>query len=361
MVGRRHRRILALDLGLLRRRLDDAASARCWSSARCREPSGSPAPASTTPGVPGRAHRRPRRRRRRDRRSQTREQVDLHVRRSGPTRSRGCAPVSCASACTQGDRVVGLPAEHPRDAGRRSWRTASLGAIWSSCAPEFGPRSVIDRFAQLEPTVLLAVDGYRYGDKDIDSATGSPRSATRHRPAARRARAPTAGARSTTRVDWDELHRRARHRSTVVPVPFDHPLCVLFSSGTTGLPKAIVHGHGGILLEASQEPCPQLGPRPRRSPAVVHHHGVDDVERVGLVAARRRVDRLLDGNPILPDLDEPVADRRGDRRRRSWGWPGVHHGLSQGRARARPRLRSVPLAIAVPQPARRCRPRASSG
>ena len=126
---------------------------------------------------------------------------------------------------------------------------ASIGAVWSSAAPEFGARSVIDRFSQIEPKVLLAVDGYRYGGRDFD-----------RREAVRRDRRGDPGARARRAV---RLPRRAPAGADdflgdflvpgasleFAPVPFDHPLWVLYSSGTTGLPKPIVHGQGGILLE----------------------------------------------------------------------------------------------------------------
>jgi acetoacetyl-CoA synthetase len=118
---------------------------------------------------------------------------------------------------------------------------ASLGATWSSAAPEFGARSVVDRFGQIEPKVLLAIDGYRYGGKDFD----------------RRPQVDQIGEAVGARVvrfgyldgsGWEEGFMGSGPLE-FEPVPFDHPLWVLYSSGTTGLPKPIVHGQGGILLE----------------------------------------------------------------------------------------------------------------
>jgi acetoacetyl-CoA synthetase len=123
--------------------------------------------------------------------------------------------------------------------------TASLGAIWSSCAPEFGTRSVIDRLAQIEPVVLFAIDGYVYGAKTVDRTT-EVATIEAALPALRATvHLSYAG---TGPDDWSELVAEPA-TPTYDPVPFDHPLYVLFSSGTTGLPKAIVHGHGGITVE----------------------------------------------------------------------------------------------------------------
>jgi acetoacetyl-CoA synthetase len=129
--------------------------------------------------------------------------------------------------------------------------TASIGAIWSSCAPEFGVSSVVDRFAQIEPKVLVAVDGYRYNGswRDRSDALAEIR---RRLPSLQATVlvGGTGGIEADGVVGWERLLEQGAGAELVFePVAFDHPLWVLYSSGTTGLPKAIVHGHGGIALE----------------------------------------------------------------------------------------------------------------
>jgi acetoacetyl-CoA synthetase len=142
----------------------------------------------------------------------------------------------------RGDRVVAYLPNIPETVAA-FLATASLGAVWSSAAPEFGARSVIDRFAQIEPKVLLAIDGYRYNGRDYDRA----------------AAVQEIGRESGARVvrlgyldgsGWEDGFLGPPDAALEFElVPFDHPLWILYSSGTTGLPKAIVQGQGGILLE----------------------------------------------------------------------------------------------------------------
>jgi acetoacetyl-CoA synthetase len=139
---------------------------------------------------------------------------------------------------SRGDRVVGYLPNGP-EAVIAFLATAALGAVWASAPPEFGARSVIDRFGQLDPVVLLVTRGYRYGSKAVDRSDEVEEIVA----ALRSVRTVIDVA-----VGWEDLVREPAEL-TFEQVPFDHPLYVLFSSGTTGPPKAIVHGHGGILLE----------------------------------------------------------------------------------------------------------------
>jgi acetoacetyl-CoA synthetase len=130
---------------------------------------------------------------------------------------------------------------------------ASIGATWSSCSPDFGMRSVTDRFNQLEPKVLFAVDGYVYGGKafDLKPAVGSLQQSlsTLENTILVPYLESDAGSEGLDNVlIWDDILREDSEL-TFEQVPFNHPLWAVFSSGTTGLPKGLVHGHGGILME----------------------------------------------------------------------------------------------------------------
>ena len=179
-------------------------------------------------------------------RSQTREPLELTFRELREQVARARAGLQ-RFGVQPGDRVVAYLPNVPETL-IAFLAAASLGAVWATCPPEFGPRSVLDRLGQLGPTVLLAVGGYRYGDKLVDrheqvAAVRAGLPSLRHV-----VELPYAGDPLPDALRWDELVAEDGPLA-FDPVPFDHPLCVLFSSGTTGLPKAIVHGHGGILLE----------------------------------------------------------------------------------------------------------------
>ena len=153
----------------------------------------------------------------------------------------------------RGDRVVALLPNVP-EAVVGLLAAASLGAIWSSCSPDFGARSVIDRFAQIEPKVLIACDGYAYNGKEYSRAE-----------MVAEVTAAMPGLSAVVQVNllsggedpllpgviaWDDLGARGdQHEPEFEEVPFAHPLWVVYSSGTTGLPKPIMHGHGGVVLE----------------------------------------------------------------------------------------------------------------
>ncbi|MCA0145085.1 acetoacetate--CoA ligase [Blastococcus sp. LR1] len=234
-------------------------------------------------------------------RSQTRPDVDLTFGdlREQVARARN---VLLDLGVSRGDRVVGYLPNTP-EALVAFLATASLGAVWASCATEFGARSVVDRFAQLEPGVLLVAGGYRYGDKDVDRA-----------PQVAEIRAGLPSVRHVVDIRygswvvddalaWPDLLAAADADGLVFEqVAFDSPLFVLFSSGTTGQPKAIVHGHGGILLEHLKNHALSwdMGPADRMlwfsTTAWMMWNALVSSLLVGSSIV------MIDGNPMHPDL-----------------------------------------------------------
>jgi acetoacetyl-CoA synthetase len=160
----------------------------------------------------------------------------------------------------RGDRVVAYLPNIPETA-IAFYACASIGAIWSSCSPDMGHASVLDRFRQIDPKLLLAVDGYRYGGRDFDrmDVVRTMREAlpTLEHTVLLPYLNPDAALDGA--IAWQALLDHPAAQSQPIrfeQLPFDHPLWILYSSGTTGMPKPIVHGHGGALIEASRAmPC----------------------------------------------------------------------------------------------------------
>jgi acetoacetyl-CoA synthetase len=200
-----------------------------------------------------------------------------------------------------GDRVVAyLP--NSSEAVVAFLATATLGAVWSACGMDYAPTAALGRFAQLDPVVLFAADGYRNGGRVHD-----------RRDAVAEVRAGLATLRATIAVDrlgetlpdtvsWEDACSRPAQLSTT-PVAFAHPLWVLFSSGTTGLPKGIVHGHGGVLLEHLKAVALQsdLGPGDRFWWYTTPSWMMWNFQVAGLLVGATIV--CYDGSPAYPNTD----------------------------------------------------------
>jgi acetoacetyl-CoA synthetase len=233
-------------------------------------------------------------------RSQTREPIELTYGQLTDQVRRVRAGLR-ALGVTRGDRVVAYLPNCPETL-IAFLATVSLGAVWASCAPEFGAPSVIDRFGQIEPKVLLAVAGYTYGDKPIDRRDEVADIRAGLTSLKHVVHVPYGPLDLEDTMSWNDLAAPTDASLEFEPVPFGHPLCVLFSSGTTGQPKPIVHCHGGILIEHLKNHAFQwdLGPGDRLLWFTTTAWMMWNTLVSALLVRASVV--MIDGNPLHPDL-----------------------------------------------------------
>ena len=287
-----------------------------------------------------------------------------------------CALALRALGVQRGDRVAAYLPNVP-ETMVAFLACSSIGAVWSVCAPDMGTAAVVDRFRQIEPRLLIAADGVHYGGKALDrsAVVQELRAALPSVEKLLLLRTPFAAQQIAGRSrDWsDAVARDDGETAAFEPewLPFDHPIWIVYSSGTTGLPKPIVHGQGGILADDVRlRPAPRPGPELRRQQLrralpLVQLHRLGDVELAALGPGLRH-DRAASTTAIRPAARRSPtgaccgASWRGTghllRRRR-----GVLLQLHEGRARGRGLRRSLARCARSAAPARRCPRRCSAG
>ncbi|MBE1281814.1 MAG: acetoacetate--CoA ligase [Rhodobacteraceae bacterium] len=198
-----------------------------------------------------------------------------------------------------GDRVVAILPNTPASI-IACLATASIGAIWSLCAPDMGHVAILDRFKQIEPAVLIAQDGYVHAGNSVDRREVIQQISAELPTLKARIMIPVAGDLPIGWSNWDDLTCKAA-KLTFERVAFSHPLWVVYSSGTTGNPKPIVHGHGGILLEGCKQTLHQdLSHRDRFCWLTSSGWVMWNVQFVALGQGARVV--MHDGAPNHPDM-----------------------------------------------------------
>jgi acetoacetyl-CoA synthetase len=206
----------------------------------------------------------------------------------------------------RGDRVASLMPNIPQTI-IAFLACASIGAIWSSCSPDFGMRSITDRFKQIEPKVLFVVDGYQYGGKAFDRSKENAELQQTLTSLASTILVPyldpgtTTGDLKAARL-WQDLTSQ-KTELEFEQLPFSHPIWVVYSSGTTGLPKPLVHGHGGILLEFMKFMSLHMDLKPSDRFFWFSTTGwvMWNILQGGLLTGATSL--LYDGNPAYPDMD----------------------------------------------------------